>query len=305
MSKHIYQGSGSGYMTIVGKPRGCQRSRTDVKPDERRVDHDLIDVRARAVASLFASPRRWMTCLMHRSTRLLVSTQPLMHMPELVVALGIATVLMLLLLPSQLRVGNVAILALIFGTLFVNLAYLINMCIWATDVRNVAPVWCDIGASPAYPAQTKCIYGHDNYSHHLPILLCNVSGRRRVVHLQTSSMDFVTTQHRLKQTSPEAVRNHAMLCPTTDQHTYPYVFSPNCQTYGLTTFAGYTLASNRFAILEGFGCLPLFHLSPLSIVFIGGPDILIGAISFVVAGNVFLILVPITNLTANPSGQLI
>ena len=70
-----------------------------------------------------------------------------MHMPELVVGLSIATVLMLLLLPSQLRVGNVAILALIFGTFFVNLAYLINMCIWATNVRNVAPVWCDIGAS--------------------------------------------------------------------------------------------------------------------------------------------------------------
>ena len=56
------------------------------------------------------------------------------------------------------------------------------------------------------------------------------------------------------------------------------------KTYELNTFAGYTLASNRFAILEGFGCLPLFHLSSLSIAFIGGPDILIGTITFVVAG---------------------
>ena len=58
---------------------------------------------------------------------------------------AIAAVLMLIPLPAQLRAGNVALITLLVGSFFINVLYLVNSVVWAGNVRDVAPVWCDIG----------------------------------------------------------------------------------------------------------------------------------------------------------------
>jgi pheromone a factor receptor len=68
-----------------------------------------------------------------------------MRHPELLAAASLASVLILIPLPAQVRVRNVALLVLIVGTFFINLISLVNMLVWAGNVRDVAPVWCDIG----------------------------------------------------------------------------------------------------------------------------------------------------------------
>jgi Pheromone A receptor len=72
-----------------------------------------------------------------------------MRDPGLPVALALAAVLILVPLPSQLRVRNVAVLIMITGTFLINVIYLVNTLLWAGNVRDVAPVWCDI--SQYYP----------------------------------------------------------------------------------------------------------------------------------------------------------
>jgi pheromone a factor receptor len=68
-----------------------------------------------------------------------------MHHPELLAAAGLASVLILIPLPAQVRVRNIALLVLIVGTFFINVISVVNTLVWAGNVRDVAPVWCDIG----------------------------------------------------------------------------------------------------------------------------------------------------------------
>jgi hypothetical protein len=57
------------------------------------------------------------------------------------------TSLILLLFPSIrfLRNRNSAVLIYIFWLFFGNLFFLVNMLVWKRNVRNVAPIYCDIG----------------------------------------------------------------------------------------------------------------------------------------------------------------
>jgi pheromone a factor receptor len=78
-----------------------------------------------------------------------------MRHPEFLAAAGLASVLILIPLPAQVRVHNVALLVLIVGTFFINVISIVNTLVWAGNVRDVAPVWCDIGKSPLSPAKTS------------------------------------------------------------------------------------------------------------------------------------------------------
>ena len=70
-----------------------------------------------------------------------------MHRPEFTAASFVAVFLLLVLLPSQLRIRNVAVVVLIGGTIFIHLIHIVNTLVWAGNVRDVAPIWCDIGPS--------------------------------------------------------------------------------------------------------------------------------------------------------------
>src|SRR5438876_1148128 len=70
--------------------------------------------------------------------------QQTMHNPELPVATVIAAVLVLIPVPTQLRLRNIPVLALLGGAFFLNVVYLVGVLVWAGDVHDVAPVWCDI-----------------------------------------------------------------------------------------------------------------------------------------------------------------
>ena len=68
-----------------------------------------------------------------------------MRYPEISAISAIAAVLMLIPLPAQLRAGNVALITLLVGSFFINMLYFVDSLVWAGNVRDVAPVWCDIG----------------------------------------------------------------------------------------------------------------------------------------------------------------
>jgi hypothetical protein len=67
-----------------------------------------------------------------------------MRYPVLPVVSAIAAILVLVPLPSQLRRRNVATLSLIIGTFLLHVAITVNTLVWAGNVRDSAPVWCDI-----------------------------------------------------------------------------------------------------------------------------------------------------------------
>ena len=67
-----------------------------------------------------------------------------MRHPELPVSAALAAVVILIPLPAQVRVRNVALQVLIVGTSFVNIISLVDTLVWAGNVRDVAPAWCDI-----------------------------------------------------------------------------------------------------------------------------------------------------------------
>jgi pheromone a factor receptor len=147
----------------------------------------------------------------------------MLHNVHLIAALSVAVLLMFALVPTQLRVGNVAILALVFGTFLVTLTYLINILIWDGNTRNFAPVWCDISALCSLSIDWFVVF--TTHSVDFSIILYHTGAERSVVHLYTSRVDLIAPQRRLKSKSPQAFRNRALLCSTAYQHTYPYVFA--------------------------------------------------------------------------------
>ncbi|KAH7338566.1 STE-3-like pheromone receptor [Rhizoctonia solani] len=75
----------------------------------------------------------------------------------------ICTILVLSPLPWHWRARNIPTLSLIFWLTAVNLPHGVNAIMWADNIINHAPVWCDIftkleiGAHYAYAASTVCI----------------------------------------------------------------------------------------------------------------------------------------------------
>jgi hypothetical protein len=56
----------------------------------------------------------------------------------------IAAVLVLVPLPRQLRAGNIACIALIFWFFQHCVVAAVNTIVWAGNVKDTAPIWCDI-----------------------------------------------------------------------------------------------------------------------------------------------------------------
>lgn len=69
-----------------------------------------------------------------------------MQHPELPTFAFISALLVLVPLPWHWRARNVATLAIIFWLFVVDVIYGVNAIVWAGNVRNPIPVWCDISA---------------------------------------------------------------------------------------------------------------------------------------------------------------
>ena len=67
-----------------------------------------------------------------------------MQYPQLPIAAFFSAFLILVPLPSHWRARNVATLALIFWLFFADFIYGVNSILWAGNVLDRAPVWCDI-----------------------------------------------------------------------------------------------------------------------------------------------------------------
>ncbi|KAJ8515195.1 hypothetical protein ONZ45_g7334 [Pleurotus djamor] len=89
-----------------------------------------------------------------------------MQYPQLPVAAFVAAFLVLIPVPWHWRARNVATCAIISWLFVINIIYGINSIIWAADVIDRYPIWCDIctkiivGASFALPICTMCVCKH-------------------------------------------------------------------------------------------------------------------------------------------------
>ncbi|KAF8628578.1 hypothetical protein AX17_005974 [Amanita inopinata Kibby_2008] len=89
-----------------------------------------------------------------------------MRHPELPIIAFFTAVLVIIPLPWHWRARNVATVALMLWLFAVDVIYGVNAIIWAGNVDNSAPIWCDIatkvvvGASYALPLSTLCICKH-------------------------------------------------------------------------------------------------------------------------------------------------
>jgi pheromone a factor receptor len=70
-----------------------------------------------------------------------------MRSPELPALAALVIFSVLLTLHTQIRMRNVPVL--VSGTVITisGTVYLVNSLVWAGNVRDVAPIWCDIGTS--------------------------------------------------------------------------------------------------------------------------------------------------------------
>ena len=81
-----------------------------------------------------------------------------MQYPQLPIFAFFSAFLVLVPLPSHWRARNVATLALIFWLFFADFIYGVNSILWAGNVLDHAPVWCDI-------SMYSCFFSlHESYS---------------------------------------------------------------------------------------------------------------------------------------------
>ena len=80
----------------------------------------------------------------------LVVVVAIMQHPELPTFAFISAFLMLVPLSCHWRARNIAVLALMFWLFVSNIIYGVNAIVWASNVRNPIPVWCDISQSLSF-----------------------------------------------------------------------------------------------------------------------------------------------------------
>jgi pheromone a factor receptor len=70
-----------------------------------------------------------------------------MRSPELPALAALVIFSELLTLHTQIRMRNVPVLVAGAVITISGTVYLVNSLVWAGNVRDVAPIWCDIGTS--------------------------------------------------------------------------------------------------------------------------------------------------------------
>ncbi|KAI6002483.1 Rcb2.42 [Pisolithus orientalis] len=157
---------------------------------------------------------------------------------ELLVGAFIAAGIVLIPLPWHWRARNVAMLSTIVWLFVSNIIYAIDAIIWAGNVADSAPVWCDIttklqvGTNMALPACCLCI----------------------CIHLERiASVRQVSTSH------SDKIRR--MIFDATLCWLIPIIYMA----------LHYVVQGHRFDIIEDFGCRPTVYVSIPAIFLIWVP----------------------------------
>ncbi|PPQ96640.1 hypothetical protein CVT26_010680 [Gymnopilus dilepis] len=171
-----------------------------------------------------------------------------MRYPELPIFAFISAALVIIPLPWHWRARNVATIAIMLWLFVVNVIYGINSIIWAGNVNDPAPVWCDIttkivvGASYALPLATLCVCKH----------LEMVSSSRKV------SYDFADRRRRMIF--------EFMMC-----FIVPMIFMA----------LHYVVQGHRYDIFEDFGCQAAIYISIPAVFLIWFPQLLFSVFTFI------------------------
>ncbi|TFY73330.1 hypothetical protein EWM64_g10682, partial [Hericium alpestre] len=173
-----------------------------------------------------------------------------MHYPYLPLAAFIAAILVVIPLPWHWRARNIPTMS-IMGWLFViNLVYFVNTTVWAGNVNNPSPVWCDIstkliiGAQHALPAATFCI--------------CR-------------SLEFIAS-------------NRVVMLDRASKRRWT-IFDL-CICFGVPAtlmILHYVVQGHRFDIIEDFGCQPATYFSVPGILIVFFPPLFFSFLTLIFA----------------------
>ncbi|KAF9555108.1 fungal pheromone STE3G-protein-coupled receptor [Agrocybe pediades] len=162
----------------------------------------------------------------------------------------LSAVLVIIPFPWHWRAQNVSTMSIMFWLCIVNIISGVNTIVWAGNVNNPIPVWCDItskiavGASYALPLSTLCICKH----------LEMVSSSRKV------SYDARDRKRR--------IIFECIMC-----FLVPAIFMA----------LHYIVQGHRFDIIENFGCQAAVYISVQAILIIWFPQLLFAVITLIYA----------------------
>ena len=114
-----------------------------------------------------------------------------MRSPGLPAAETLAVVSLLVLLPTQIRVRNVAILSTLIYAVIVGTTFAVNTIVWAGSVLDVAPIWCDICESFSEPAEIPVLWTDERCSNEHLVFHPVCSWWRDIVHFHTARTDHI------------------------------------------------------------------------------------------------------------------
>jgi pheromone a factor receptor len=160
----------------------------------------------------------------------------------------LAIILVLIPAPWHYKARNSGTLIFIFWEVLANLVFMINGIVWAGNLRNPVPVWCDIttklivGFGTALPAASLCI-------------------NRRLY--QIATVRTVTTS--------KAHKRREILIDVAIGFGLPIIFMA----------LHYVVQGHRFDIIEDIGCWPSTYNTAPGVVVLLVPGILISLVSFV------------------------
>ncbi|KAG8848425.1 a-factor receptor [Serendipita sp. 411] len=167
-------------------------------------------------------------------------------MRELAFTIGCAFAILLLLLPSpwHIRSKNPGTLLYIAWSLTANVIYFVNSIVWRGNIRNPAPVWCDIA--------TKLIIG---LSVGLPCASLCIQRRLYLV----SRASPLHTEKRVYHLTVDLLIGLGIPA--------------------LVMILHYIVQGHRYDILEDYGCWPTIYMTPLAIPLVLLWPLLISAVS--------------------------
>ena len=114
------------------------------------------------------------------------------------IATGVAALLILVPLPTKIRVGNLALLTMIGNGFLIDFIHSINAAVWVDHAHDVAPIWCDISGSISFSGWRIWNFDHHSYSYQPLVLLPSISVGFYTLHLQTSRVALISGTERLR-----------------------------------------------------------------------------------------------------------
>ena len=204
--------------------------------------------------------------------------------PVLPVVAFLAAFLVLIPLPLHWRARNIATLALIFWLFITDVIYGVNSLVWAGNVGDHIPIWCDIsksclasrfdelkrlvpatkfvaGASYALPLCTMCICKHLEMVSSSRKISYNVSDRRKRMIFEGLACFLV-----------------------------PMIFMALRGSLGISNLflhlimnADYIVQGHRYDIIENIGCQAAVYISIPAVFLIWFPQLLFSVITLIYA----------------------